>query len=190
MLAHMPATLGRALKKVRPGLSKLIYFSGDFADVPENITVLSLAFEDGGAIPREYTRDGTGLSPPLAWTGVPDDALTLVLVVEDIDSPTPRPLVHAIVWNLPAADGRLGDGAISTEGPVDDVALGRNSRLATAWLPPDPPPGHGTHRYAFQLFALDAAPGFDKAPGRSALVKAMRGNVVGKGCLIGTYTRT
>ena len=67
--------------------------------------------------------------------------------------------------------------------------MGRNSYLHAGWLPPDPPRGHGPHRYAFQLFALDEAPVFVKTPGRSAMVVALRGHVIAKGVLIGTYAR-
>ncbi|HUS24217.1 MAG TPA: YbhB/YbcL family Raf kinase inhibitor-like protein [Candidatus Binatia bacterium] len=190
MLGRLPAGIGHALRDVRPGLSKLMYFSPEFAGVPESIAVLSPAFEDGWSIPERYTSDGEGISPPLVWSGVPEAASSMVLLVEDIDSPTPRPLVHAIVWNLPGADGVLPDGAISADSGVDELVLGRNSGLKAAWLPPDPPPGHGTHRYAFQLFALDTPAGFKRKPGRAALLKAMRGNAIAKGCLIGTYGRS
>ena len=67
---------------------------------------------------------------------------------EDADSPTPHPLVHAIAWNLPGRDAYLPAGAL--RGPTahgDGHALGLNSLLRAEYLPPDPPPGHGPHRY-------------------------------------------
>ncbi len=61
------------------------------------IEVASLAFADHAPIPARYTADGDGLSPPLAWRALPPEASAVVLLVEDADSPTPNPLVHAIV---------------------------------------------------------------------------------------------
>jgi len=69
------------------------------------------------------------------------------------------------------------------------LSLGRNSYLRQAWLPPDPPPGHGIHRYAFQLFALADGEPFKDAPGRHELIEALRKRAIASGCLIGTYTR-
>ena len=67
--------------------------------------------------------------------------------------------------------------------------LGRNSYLQASWLPPDPPPGHGVHRYAFQVFALEAGASFDGEPGREAVLEAIREHGLASGCLIGTYER-
>ena len=106
------------------------------------------------------------------------------------DSPTPKPLVHALVWDLPGSDASLPEGALPTaaaSAPRD--ALGRNSLLSSSYLPPDPPRGHGPHRYVFQVFALDATLRFESAPGRAELLERIRGHVVAKGLLIGTYER-
>ena len=66
--------------------------------------------------------------------------------------------------------------------------MGRNSMLQRGYLPPDPPRGHGEHRYAFQLFALDVDSD-DSTLGRSSLLELLRGHVLAKGCLTGTYAR-
>ena len=65
--------------------------------------------------------------------------------------------MHAIVWRLPPGDGALDEGAMPRS--VDQIttpAMGVNSFLRIGYLPLDPPPGHGLHRYAFELFALRA----------------------------------
>jgi Phosphatidylethanolamine-binding protein len=76
------------------------------------IQVGSLAFADHAPISSKYTADGPGLSPPLAWTGVPEGATSVVLIVEDADAPTPSPLVHAIVIDLSPGELVLTEGAI------------------------------------------------------------------------------
>lgn len=72
----------------------------------------SAAFNDYAPIPRRYTADGEGISPPLHWNDAPAEAASLLLIVEDPDTPTPQPLVHAIVINLPRGDGSLEEGAL------------------------------------------------------------------------------
>lgn len=191
MLEKMPAGIGRALKAVRPGMDALVTHDAAFAAVPEVIAITSAAFPPDGEIPPRYTEDGDRLSPPLEWIGVPPEAQALVLLVEDADSPTFKPLVHAILGELPPVDGGLAEGALPIAGSGEmRFGMGRNSFLHRSWLPPDPPRGHGGHHYAFQLFALDEAPAFDKTPGRSALVAALHGHVIAKGVLVGIYGRS
>ncbi len=190
MLEKLPAGVGRVLKSVRPGTEALVTQDESFADVPDVIAITSTAFPPDGAIPSRHTEDGEKLSPPLEWIGVPPEAQALVLLVEDADSPTFRPLVHAILGDLPPHDGGVAEGDLPASGSGSErFGMGRNSFLSHGWLPPDPPRGHGPHRYAFQMFALDEVPTFHKAPGRSALVAALRGHVIAKGVLIGTYSR-
>ena len=120
---------------------------------------------------------------------MPSGAQSLVVIVEDADAPTPQPLVHAIVVDLAPEDGALAEAALpSKEHEGSGVRTGRNSMLQAAWLPPDPPPGHGVHRYAFQVFAL-AGGEFEGTPGRDAVLDAIREHGLASGCLIGTYER-
>jgi Raf kinase inhibitor-like YbhB/YbcL family protein len=186
MLEKMPALIGRALVGFRPGLGKLVCHREEIVSAPPTLVVTSPAFADHDSIPKKYTADGVGMSPPLEWAGIPPGTHSIVLLVEDADSPTPAPLVHAIGWHLdPLADG-LSEGAFVAEGPA---RFGKTSAFKTGWMPPDPPPGHGTHRYGFEVFALDYSPDLGEAPGRRAVVNAMRGHVLARGLLVGTYAR-
>ena len=190
MLERHPEAVGHALREQRAGLDKLAFEQIGLRGGMGAIEVRSLAFVDRGPIPAAYTADGVGSSPPLQWTGVPGAATQLVLLVEDADAPTPQPFVHAIAVGLRPTDGALPEGALSE----DDhrgvrLVAGRNSYLRAGWLPPDPPPGHGTHRYAFQLFALASGPDFGDTPGRDAVLEMLRERAIASGCLIGTYAR-
>lgn len=191
MLEKLPDLIGHALSDVRAGLDAIAFNRLDLRTGANTIRVESLAFADHAPIPARYTADGEGLSPPLSWTGVPAaTAASLVLLVEDADSPTPHPLVHAIVVDLPAGDGALAEAAIaSDDSEGSGLHTGLNSYLQAAWLPPDPPPGHGVHRYAFQLFALDAAVDFSDTPGRDEVLGALSEHAIASGLLIGTCER-
>jgi Raf kinase inhibitor-like YbhB/YbcL family protein len=186
MLEVLPRSIGRALRSARAGTVMLALHAEPPPILP-TIELWSDAFDAGGPLPVRFTADGAKLSPPLAFRGVPREARSLVLLVEDADSPSWEPLVHAIAWNIPARDGTLAEGALSAPGAT--LQLGRNSLLRCAYLPPDPPPGHGLHHYVFQLFALDRSLHFARAPGRRALLSAMRGHLVGRGSVTGTYRR-
>ncbi|KMO20566.1 YbhB/YbcL family Raf kinase inhibitor-like protein [Methylobacterium platani] len=189
MLEKIPHAVGEAMSGLRAGIEKTAY-RAEFENAPETIRLTSPAFADGAAMPARFTQDGEKLSPPLAWSGIPAGTAALVLLVEDADSPTPKPIVHAIAWDLsPTSDG-LPAGALASpgaDGTVEEV--GRNTFLKAGYLPPDPPTGHGPHRYLFQLYALNRHLGLDGHPGRSALLSAMHGHVLAKGVLTGTYER-
>ena len=190
MLEKLPDIIGHALREVRAGMDQIVFNNSGLRTGMGALKVGSLAFADHAPIPARYTADGEGVSPPLQWSGVPANAQSLVLIVEDADAPTPHPLVHAIAVDLAPADASLPEGAIDGSGDKDnEVREGRNSYLMAGWLPPDPPPGHGVHRYAFQLFALGPGEPFDGTPGRDEVVEAVRERGLASGLLIGTYGR-
>lgn len=191
MLEKLPDAVGHALRHQRAGLEKTAFQKIDLRTGTAALQVSSLAFADHAPIPMRYTADGEALSPPLQWTGIPTEASSLVLIVEDADAPTPQPLVHAIAVGLEPRDDSLPEGALKSpdhEGS-GELKTGRNSYLKQSWLPPDPPPGHGPHRYAFQLFALIGEPVFSDAPGRTEVLDILRAHALASGCLIGTYER-
>jgi hypothetical protein len=183
MLGHLPRAVGAVLQRRRSGEAKLMVHT-QAPSAPLSMWVESPAFAPSEPIPLKYTADGDGLSPPLRWHGAPPEAKCVALVIEDADAPTPRPLVHAIAARLPA-EGELEEGAL-----LRRVETGQNSSLMHGYLPPDPLPAHGTHRYAFEIFALSDAPLEPEKFGRGNLSGWMEGKVLAKGCLIGTYERT
>ncbi|MGH8320251.1 MAG: YbhB/YbcL family Raf kinase inhibitor-like protein [Steroidobacteraceae bacterium] len=194
MRERLTSRIGRALRRVRAHESELIFHLATLEMVPAVITVTSPAFSDHGALPVRYTADGERLSPPLAWSGVPPAAASLVIIVEDADSPTSLPFVHAIVWALAGADGELPVGALPHPGDLlrNSTSMGRNSLLTVGYLAPEPPWGHGTHRYAFEVFALDSRPRLNSAvaaPGRGQVVEWLTRHAIAKGMLIGLYER-
>lgn len=190
MLESIPHWLGSALSGVRAGHDKLTLAQLDLANAGK-LEVGSPAFASSARLPERFTADGDGASPPLTWRDVPDGTQSLALIVEDPDAPTPRPLVHAIVVDIDPNLGGLPEGAIRADG--DGSAgknVGKNSGLSEGWLPPDPPTGHGSHDYVFQLLALGPGKSSDEAsPGRGDFRDHVSGRILAAGVLIGTYSR-
>lgn len=189
MLEKIPESVGQWLQNRHAGIDDTVFYRLDNPRLPR-IDVRSSAFSSDGFIPIQYTADGLGLSPPLQWSGVPPETSSIVLIVEDADSPTPHPLVHAIVVNLGIDDAGVAEGAINnTEREGFALQVGRNSFLKQSWLPPDPPPGHGEHRYVFQIFAMHRSEAFSAAPGRNEIFSALKEGALAGGYLIGRYGR-
>ena len=142
---------------------------------PQSITVTSAAFTDGGPIPTEFTCAGAGSSPPVSWSGVPGEAKSLVLEVQDPDAPGGS-YVHWLAVNLPPENGNIAAGA-----PAPGVER-ENSADETGWTPPCPP--SGTHHYHFRIYALDvdAVPEADAA----GVSKVVDQHLVAWGELVGT----
>ena len=187
MLEHLPGWLGGMLRNFRAGHSKLMIVQPELEIGDTVIDLTSPAFAYGARLPVRFTADGEGVSPPLVWNDVPEGTASLALIVEDPDAPALQPLVHALVWNLSADERRLPEGAIARD--ATEAKIGRNSFFADGWLPPDPPTGHGSHDYVFQLFALSETADIGAHPGRSGFMRAITGHVLGAGMLVGTYSR-
>lgn len=154
------------------------------------MTITSSAFSDGAAIPSRYTCQGDDIAPPLSWTGVPEQARSLALIVDDPDAPDPKAprmtWVHWVVYNLPADAKGLPEGATSTDLPPG-TREGVNDWNRTGYGGPCPPVGR--HRYFYKLYALDTTlSGLDR-PTRKELEAAMQGHVIEQAQVVGTYAK-
>jgi hypothetical protein len=145
------------------------------------MTLSSYAIEHGRPIPERHTCDGVDSSPPLSWSGVPEGARSLALIVHDPDAPS-GDFVHWLAWNLDPSEARLDE---AQPAPVE----GTNGFGRSGYSGPCPPPGHGPHRYLFELYALSAELDLEGGAGREQLERAIEGEVMAKAELTGTYER-
>lgn len=113
--------------------------------LPRTIEVISPEFEEGRPIPTRFTCHGSGTSPAFEWSGVPDEAVGVAVVVSDPDAPRGT-FLHWLVIGLPGDDGGFDEGAASGGRELP------NSGNEPGWYPPCPP--SGTHRYVFAVYAL------------------------------------
>src|ERR1700686_2122230 len=108
-----------------------IGFLGSLAAASKEATVTlritSTAFADGTEIPAKYTCEGSDLSPPLAWSGVPAGTKSLVLIVDDPDAPDPKApritWVHWVLYNLPAGSTGLPEAVGAALPPGTQVGF-------------------------------------------------------------------
>jgi len=122
-------------------------------------TLTAAGFKDGDALPQENTcapsgDPNQGKSPALSWTGAPSGARSFAIVEQDMDVATP--VVHWLIYNIPAATTSLTAGLPQQETlPNGGGNQAVNSIRSIGYIGSCPPPGAAPHHYVFQLFALD-----------------------------------
>jgi Raf kinase inhibitor-like YbhB/YbcL family protein len=148
----------------------------------------SIAFPDGGSIPRLFTCQGKDRSPPLEWSGLPAGTRSLALIVDDPDAPDPAApkmtWVHWVLYNLPPEAAGLAEG-VPTQALPAGTRQGRNDWKRTGYGGPCPPIGR--HRYFHTLYALDRMLPDLGAATKAELLRAMEGHVLGKAVLMGSF---
>ena len=154
------------------------------------LAISSTAFHAGGEIPADYTCEGGDVSPPLAWSGVPEGAKSLALIIDDPDAPDPaapkRVWVHWVLYNLPPTAKGLREAVEPDDLPAGTLE-GKNDWKRTGYGGPCPPIGR--HRYFFKLYALDTVLPDLNHPTKAALEQAMHGHILAQTEMIGTYQK-
>ncbi len=150
----------------------------------------SPSFSAKGDIPRRHTCEGEDVSPELRWSGVPEGAKSLVLIVDDPDAPDPAAprmtWVHWVLYDTPPDATGLPEGVAAAELPPG-TKQGRNDWKRTGYGGPCPPVGR--HRYFHKLYALGERLGDLGEPTKAALERAMQGKVLAQAELVGTYEK-
>jgi Raf kinase inhibitor-like YbhB/YbcL family protein len=154
------------------------------------LALTSPAFSAGGDIPFLFTCEGSDISPPLEWTGIPGTAKSLVLIVDDPDAPDPdaprMTWVHWVLYNLPPSAGGLAQDA-GRAGLPAGAREGTNDWKRPGYRGPCPPIGR--HRYFHKLYALDVVLPDLGRPTKAQVEAAMKGHVVDQAELVGTYQK-
>ncbi len=150
------------------------------------IKITTRAFEPGGKIPGKYTCDGLDVSPPLAWTSVPEGTKTFALICDDPDAPMGT-WVHWVLFNLPADIQELPENIPPERELESGAKQGMNDFRKIGYGGPCPP--GGTHRYYFKIYALDTELDLEVGATKRELLKAMEGHILAEGQLMGRYER-
>ena len=151
-----------------------------------DLQVSSPAFDEGGRIPTEHTREGEDTSPALEWSSVPDGTRSFAVICHDPDAPVLSSgsygFAHWVLYNVPATATNLPKGVADYEtGPSDFGKPGYGG--------PMPPNGHGTHRYFFWVLALGRDPDLEPGLSLRQLLETVEPDVIGMNRLVGTYER-
>ncbi|GAA2375343.1 YbhB/YbcL family Raf kinase inhibitor-like protein [Dactylosporangium salmoneum] len=146
------------------------------------IAVSSPVFNEGDQIPRRFTGDGVDVSPPLNFTGLPEQTAELAVLVEDPDAPSGT-FTHWVMWGIDPDLSGLGEG----EAPAGAVQ-GKNGFGRRAYGGPSPPRGR-SHRYVFEVLALSEPLRLAGGASAADLRRAAAGKVLASGHLTGRYKR-
>jgi Raf kinase inhibitor-like YbhB/YbcL family protein len=142
------------------------------------LTVTSPSFTEGGSIPSKFTCIGENINPEISITGIPAEAKSLALIMDDPDAPNGT-FVHWVMWNIPV-NGTIAENSAPGE-------QGLNGRKENKYTGPCPP--SGTHHYHFKVYALDTKLKLVSTTDKTALLKAMEGHVLAQGELVGLFKK-
>jgi hypothetical protein len=149
----------------------------------DEIRVRSSTIEDGEPIPDRHSHDGPNVSPAIEWIGVPQDATEVVLMCVDPDAPGGT-FLHWLLTGLDPHTGGVPEGRIP-----DGAHAWPNDFGEEGWGGPAPPPGHGPHRYRFEVFALAQPVELPDRPTAQDVHRATEGITLAEGILVATYER-
>jgi Raf kinase inhibitor-like YbhB/YbcL family protein len=155
-----------------------------------NLQLTSSAFSSGNPIPREYGYKNGNKEPPLAISGIPAEAKSLTLIMDDPDAmgAVGKVWVHWVVWNIIPDRVQIDGGDIT---PIHMKAIaaecepGMTDFGEVGYGGPAPP--DKTHTYVFKLYALDTELDLPQKSTKADVEKAMDGHIIEQTQLTGTY---
>ena len=160
--------------------------TGVFTQKPLASFVLrSPAVKEGAELPKEFTGDGDGVSPPLEWAGAPAGTKSYAMILHHTDARGDA-ISYWVMYDMPASLQSLPKAAkgIGT--------LGISSRSQHAGYTPPHSAGPGTRVYVYTLYALSAPPPLAVAAGAAghdALLAAIKDKILATADLSVHYTR-
>jgi len=151
--------------------------------------ITSEAFAQGERLPDTYAREHRNLSPPLKWSGVPEQAVALALICDDPDAPMGT-WTHWLLWGLSPDRTELPEGVEASQilSDLDGARQSTNDSGDIGYGGPRPPRGE-THRYFFRLYALREALALRPGAKASEVHAALEGKVITRAETMATYSR-
>ena len=152
------------------------------------VVVTSPAVDADSRLDPVFSQEGDDVSPALEWTAVPG-AVSWAVIVQDPDAPKAEPVTHWAIWDIPGEAVGLPQNVEKLGRPAapQGAIQGLNGRGEPGYMGPKPPPGHGVHRYHFQVFALGKALGLDPSTPLVEVVGALKGVTMASGELVATF---
>ena len=149
----------------------------------ENFTLSSEAFENKEVIPKKYGYKNGNNSPPLTISGVPENTVSLALIMDDPDAmgAVGKIWVHWILWNIDPKITQFEENSIPSdciEGETDFGEIGYGG----------PAPPDKEHTYIFKLYALDQKLNIAKGSTKMQLEEAMKNHIIAETKLEGRYS--
>ena len=86
------------------------------------------AFSERRPIPERFTADGKNANPPLVVSGVPKEAKSLVLIVDDPDAPMGA-WTHWIVWNMNPGTTAISEDSVPRGAVVGDRGISEGTDI-------------------------------------------------------------
>jgi Raf kinase inhibitor-like YbhB/YbcL family protein len=142
-------------------------------------TITSPAFADGQPVPKQFTCDGNDAVPPIEVSDPPKGTQSFAVIMDDPDAPKGT-FTHWLAYDIPADS----DALRVTAGKTLKNSFGRHG-----YGGPCPPPGHGSHRYYFTVYAVDVPSLEVRGESRNDLEAALKGHTLAKGQFMGRYDR-
>jgi hypothetical protein len=149
------------------------------------IEISSVAFEDGGNVPIEYTCDGENISPPLRWSEVPIGTRSIAIIVDNSFS-AGHIFRHWSVFNIPSVTRSLDANQTTTPDLKNSTRQALNDFGDTGYSGPCPPEGQ-EHEYVFFIYALSEPLELEGNATPLDVSAALRGKVAGTGSFSGIY---
>jgi Raf kinase inhibitor-like YbhB/YbcL family protein len=99
---------------------------------------------------------GENVSPPFAWSGVPDGTRSFALIMIDPEGRAPAGVNHMVIYGIPADVKGFAEGELSQ--PSDKYVGGKSTMEKATYWGPGTPPNTDWHHYTFVLIATDLDP--------------------------------
>lgn len=159
-------------------------------DVKNNLQIISPSFKNDGAIPKKHTGFGEDVSPAFQLINLKPEAVSIAIIMDDLDIPIIKVLNHWTIWNIPKTESitesiPYGKIVTSMDNAKQGVGYGRNRYRG----PKQPAFVRKMHRYIFRFYVLDCFLDLDSSAKKRDLLEAMKGHILQQGSITGNYKR-